>query len=243
MEEGRIDIDEVRKYLLHQLSDTEMSSIDKKLLEDPAFKKEFTLYKTMVVAMEEHFDETLKDSLKREERKRPARQRQLLIFLSTAAAVLLISVLSYSIFYLAKPTPQQLFAEYYKPYYNVVDDHKRDNTISNEATEAFRLYDQKEYKKAAEVFDRELVDSPHNPALLFYSGLSQLVIDRPGPAIEKLKEVAGNSSQFTEAAQWYLALAYLKNNDIIQSRKVLEKIASSAGAYRQKATILLEEIN
>jgi tetratricopeptide (TPR) repeat protein len=161
-----------------------------------------------------------------------------------AASLTVILVVSY--FFLFSPDTrdaQQLFSAYYKPYYNVIDDYKRGGNATPSETEAFRLYEQKEYESAINAFEKGLSEDPENIPLLFYGGLSYLAADEMDKAISMLDRVVTSKHTLKEAAEWYLALAYLKNNDLLQSKKIVEDIAGHEGAYKDKATSLLQELH
>lgn len=243
MAEEKIDIEVVKKYLSGELTTDERSFLDKRLQEDTVLKKEFGLYKTMVIAMEEHYDEALKETLKKEDINKTKKNRSIFVPLMVAASVVTILIVSYAFFKYSKVTsPQELYSEYYKPYYNVIDDYKRGSDLTTSETEAFKLYEQKEYESAIKAFENGLSGNPENTPLLFYGGLSYLAVEKPDEAITMLMPVASSNHNLKEAAEWYLALAYLKNNNLLQSQKLLEDIAGSEGAYKEKAMSLLREL-
>lgn len=246
MQEEKIDIEEVKKYLSHQLTPDERSAFDRRLDHDPGLRREFNFWKTMVIAMEEHFDDRLKETLKREDIDNASKQRKLFITpLMVAASLIGVLVISYFLLnYFTKSDLDELFTAYYRPYYNVVDDYKRgNNNINSQGTEGFRFYEQKEYSKAITAFEQKLSKDPNNISVLFYSGLSYLATNQTDLSIKHLTPVASSTHQLAEAAEWYLALAYLKNENIPECKDILKRIADQKGAYKERATSLLQEIH
>jgi hypothetical protein len=52
--------------------------------------------------------------------------------------------------------------------------------------------------------------------------------------LQHLQTVAGTDNPYREQAQWYIALAYLKDNDIDQTKNSLDKIANQSVHDRKK---------
>jgi len=82
---------------------------------------------------------------------------------------------------------------------------------------------------------------------VYYKALSMLMINDDGGAITNLTQAAALAphSYYKTKAQWYLALAYLKQEDIASAENVLRDVANnpSAGAFKGKAESLLDTLN
>ncbi|GAB4407515.1 MAG: hypothetical protein OHK0053_34120 [Microscillaceae bacterium] len=82
-----------------------------------------------------------------------------------------------------------------------------------------------------------------NDTLDFYLGMSYLALQKPQPALEKLLTLSHSpNSQFTQAAQWYAALAYLKLQNPGAARTLLRHLSQQQGPYRQKAENLARRL-
>ena len=80
---------------------------------------------------------------------------------------------------------------------------------------------------------------------IFYSGMSHLAEDPPKTivAIESFQNVLTMENNYHDAAQWYLALAYLRHGEENRARDLLWDIArSKQGTYQQQARKLVDKL-
>jgi len=240
-----IDIDEVRDYLQDKLSSQRKQEIDKMIASDPEYAREFTQQKELVESMTVFYRGKLKQKLKAEDQaKRPKQVRSASIskrrWWAMAASVVLIAVSGYLLFF-SDPSSQELFDEYYRPYYNVLTSGER----SGEKTEmdAMSLYERGRYQEAITAFQEEIKDPSSQTALVFYLGLSYLAADQPLKAIENIEKViSGPASVLQEPAQWYLGLAYLKAEDIENAQRVFREIQNTSGSYQDQSSEILDQL-
>lgn len=120
---------------------------------------------------------------------------------------------------------------------------ERDDSVSL-LTEAVSLYDKKQYAAANPKFDSFLAKDPNNIEANLYAGISHLAVDEADKAIPLFRKVIDNQNEnFMEPAQWYLALALMKNKDKNGSMAVLEEIRNTPGhEYREDAKTLLRKM-
>jgi cytochrome c-type biogenesis protein CcmH/NrfG len=78
----------------------------------------------------------------------------------------------------------------------------------------------------------------------YYKALSLMSIGKAEAGIPLLKQVAtANSHQLKIKAQWYLALAYLKQNDPTAAKEALEKLISiKANPYKDRALNIIDRL-
>lgn len=96
------------------------------------------------------------------------------------------------------------------------------------------------------LFLEKISNSPESDCKAFYKGLALLELQKPKEAIEELKKgINSNDFSIKNNAEWYLALAYYKNNQLVDSRKLLSKISmdSEENIYAIPAKELLLKIN
>ncbi len=82
----------------------------------------------------------------------------------------------------------------------------------------------------------------------FYKSLSWIETEKPAKGAEALKNLlkqTDTSQNIYHFIQWYLAMAYLKNNDITAAKNVLQTITihKNASPYKSKAGQLLKELS
>ena len=233
------DIERLKDYLNNRLSKEEKDSIENRLESDPQFKEQFEINKSLLEGIEYHFDKQLKQSFKDREIK--LKKRKLSLVLAVAASFLVIAIFSYRAWDI-NPNHTEVFLKYYKPYYNVVDEPKRDSFLLADDASAFQLYDKGEYRKAIGGLQSALTRNPQNAHASFYLGLSYLALDQPDSAVRYLNKSYQGESALSEPAQWYLGLAYLKSGRTEEAKKVFKEIANTRGGYRDRAESILEDL-
>lgn len=103
-------------------------------------------------------------------------------------------------------------------------------------------YDAGRYDEAARLLDVYVSQNPDNAARL-YLGVARLMLGQPKEAILPLADAAQSPEPpIQEAALWYLALAYLENDNPLAAQQALEMIPAG-GIYSEQAKELLEKMN
>ena len=160
--------------------------------------------------------------------------------------------------YLARPVPgEALFLRHFEPYPSTqprVRGGPKDG-----GSNALALYEARDYRGALAAFDESLGREPNDPVVLFYAGLSRLALGQVREASLDLEKVLKLGDQELQApAEWYLALAHLRDSDQgdgylalaisrepvpAEARPRLERIAATGGFYQEKARALLSELD
>jgi tetratricopeptide (TPR) repeat protein len=124
-------------------------------------------------------------------------------------------------------------------------DEKIEEKLSN-LQKAFACYDGKEYSKAVQFFELpDVVQQFPNDSLNLYKAMCFLKLNKPDQALISLKMVENTpNSALREASQWYLALTYLKINDVAKAKELLIAIQHrEENGYAKKAGKLLGELS
>jgi hypothetical protein len=170
-----------------------------------------------------------------------ATPRRNLRFAYVVASVLLVGIVS--VLYLGKDQPnEKLFAEYYQTYPNIASSVRGELT-EGKLQEALQQYDAANFKAALKLLQQILLTEPNNAAANFYAGVLYLKSEESERAVASLQKViAPQDQKLAEPAEWYLALAFLQQNDLAQTRATLSKIAAKDHAFKEQATALLEKL-
>ncbi len=164
--------------------------------------------------------------------------------ISLAAGFLLItaSVLIWYLFYYSGTSGEKLFADFYKLYdpdiiYRSVE--KSTDTWQD----ALLLYKKHQWLRADSVFSIILSTDSTDTAALFYSGITDIELNRITSAINKLQKVVdiGDNGYITHA-RWNLALLYCKINEKDNARKMLQPLVSQKNYYSERARSLLRRL-
>lgn len=96
-------------------------------------------------------------------------------------------------------------------------------------------YNAADYLTAAHTFET-LLAQPFEDiyALHFYIGVSYIAAHQPSNALAHLAQVSTAVTPLRQQALWYMALAYLQNNNRVSAKNVLQQIVSTPNAYRQQ---------
>jgi tetratricopeptide (TPR) repeat protein len=138
-----------------------------------------------------------------------------------AAAVLLLMV---PVFMLLKNnvSEDQLFTEYFTPHANQWVSPNGDSSLSNQAMEQ---YEKQNYALALPILEKMLGTDTAEAEVQFYRGNSHLALNHPKEAIACFEAVLTMpANKYTEEAEWYLALSYVKADNEKQAKKTLKSI-------------------
>jgi len=171
-----------------------------------------------------------------------ATPRHNLRFAYVVASIFLVGIVS--VLYLGKDQPnEKLFAEYYQPYPNIASSVRGELT-EGKLQDALQQYDARDYKATLNLLQEIHVTEPNNVAANFYAGVSYLKVEESERAATSLQKVIElGDSKFSEPAEWYLALAFLQQNDLEKTRAALEAIIATDHLYKEQAVKLLERLS
>lgn len=104
-------------------------------------------------------------------------------------------------------------------------------------------YLRKDYPTAATQLRAAAAQTPSNLQAHLYAANAFLNIGQPEAAIFHLDRILAQApNSYTEDAEWYKALAYLKMNDASAAKRQLNKVQDAGGKHSQKARKSLEKL-
>jgi len=135
-------------------------------------------------------------------------------------------------------SPDKLFDMYYQPDNAVIVNRAGRGNGDVNIVEALISFQQKD------MFEQILANNPENIALRFYNGISYIETEKYDKAIDAFSFIVDNNDNlYIEHAEWYLALCYLKKDDIDMARKQLLRIAKEEdGFYKADAEKILQKL-
>lgn len=238
----------INRYIRDELTEAEQEFLNERL-KDAAFQEELNLQKSLQKAFQVSGREVLKSRFQQLETNRvnekkttsqdsPGRVISINRWLIAAASVLLL-VAAWWYFAPGTSTPDQLYAQYYEPYPNVVAPIQKGEPSENQFVRPYQLYERQEYREAIEGF----LKLPNGEiSAQFYLALSYLALEQPD-CIEPLESLSRHKGGWQQAATWYLALAHLKFENVDYSKELLESIKKNkAHPFYNQAKILLEKL-
>lgn len=235
----------IEKYFSNQLSEIERLEFNGLYTTDPEFKKEVDFLNNVKSVSEKEDDAQFKKHLRTYEAefstKKKRKSKQWLKPLYAVAAILLIA-LSINLFQQDRINETELFSTYFEPSKNVSVPIVRSETDESLLNNAFMAYSETNYEEALSLFQKAF-ENTQNSELLFYEGNTLLALGQTEKAIEKFKEHLNYEDQLTNRSYWYLALAYLKTNQLENAKDALKTLIDSGETFKKReATLLLKKI-
>ncbi|MEM9824002.1 MAG: tetratricopeptide repeat protein [Bacteroidota bacterium] len=248
------DEDLIQKFLEKDLSEEEAVIFKRKIEGEAAFAEEVRINLEMIAALRaqgevnmtnETVDRELDQQLAQIPVKSPISRSLSRVLVGLAAAfVLLIAYFFYLYF---SPTQQldseQLFAKYYQ-----LPDSRLLTTMSGahnekEIYQAFKLlYDQQAFDRAVLAYE-QLSDEKPKQDIYFLYGAALFELRRYREAKQVYQTVIENAHPDQHRATWYLALLYLKDNDLVEARQYLQAVIQQEKEFNvQEARDLLSSL-
>ena len=164
-------------------------------------------------------------------------------WLIAASVVLLAGISSWLIFF-NRPDidSQQLYASNFTPYENVVHPIERGEQLEDLKTRAFIAYENAEYTKAIELF-QTLNMKNNDKYIIFYEAIALMQLNKHDEAVPLFEDYIETNGELKERAIWYLALAYLKQDEIEECKEQLSLLIHKEGFKTKAAKNLLAELN
>ncbi len=231
----------IEKYILNRLTSEEQLEFAKLLKSDSAFKEEVDLHTNLKKVIDYEDDANFRDLIVdlEEQVKKPKQKRSYTKWLAAASIVLLLG-LTYFFNMGQKLSTDDLFAQNFEPYRNVVAPIVRSNDQQDEKSLAFLAYEKGEYETAVTLFSK-LYISTKEPYYLFYKANALLKLERANEAVPLLLEHLKTKDTLTEKTNWYLALAYLKIKDKQKAKELLKKVIANKSYKNKEAEKLLDK--
>jgi tetratricopeptide (TPR) repeat protein len=241
------DIDIIENYLTGKLSAEAQKEVEDRLLTDREFAQRVEIFKTLphLVSEESHDFRNELEGIYQEYRKENSAARTISrrTFLMAASLALLISVIGILIWLLpASLTPQEMYATHFTvPADNITV--RNDQETSSTLQSAMEAYNEQDYASAVTQFENILRNNAYNVPVLFYSGISYLVLGENDKAVQNLQKVSQTEdAAYALTARWYLGLAYLKQDNIEQAREIFSSLKESGSSYANKADTILQQL-
>ncbi|MBT9186818.1 tetratricopeptide repeat protein [Zobellia russellii] len=161
-----------------------------------------------------------------------------------AASVALLAGISSWLIFFNRPDidSQQLYASNFAPYENVVHPIERGEQLEDLKTRAFIAYENAEYTKAIELF-QTLNKKNNDRYIIFYEAIALMQLNKHDEAVPLFEDYIETNGELKERAIWYLALAYLKLDEIEECKEQLSLLTHKEGFKTKAAKNLLAELN
>ncbi|MDH3245139.1 MAG: hypothetical protein OEM26_11030 [Saprospiraceae bacterium] len=235
----------IERYLMNRMDEGERSDFEKSVGEDPDLAEALALQRDLMIGIQSHFDQALKEKLQTSSKSESNGQAKVVKMQSKviwrwASAAALALVVGVFYFMNQGDKTDRLYSQYFESFPNIVEFQQRDEQTN--LSEAFFFYQNGDWEDAAAAFDA-LQSQSDEIYPVFYDAICQMNLTDYQQAEEGFMEViSSGDSRFAAPATWYLALTHLAREELTRCREILIEISSSPGNYRDDALNLLEEI-
>ncbi|MCB0736931.1 MAG: tetratricopeptide repeat protein [Bacteroidetes bacterium] len=231
----------IELFLQKQLPEREMEAIERHLKHNP-------LDAEMVANIADALQAGITiDELKQSENqfkrsiglpKLQQRKAAVLRISRVAAAILILALPSYFILS-SSNSNAELYQTYFEPYNDMLT--TRGDEQKNQAME---YYNQKNYAKAAQVFE-QVIETQNEPLLKLYYGISMMQNGHAEKAASYLESQSQNvtDKMVQEPFLWYAGLAYVANKESTKARMQFQKLLNASPFYKTRAEKILSELN
>lgn len=234
---------DIRAYVLGRLSEAQKTTFETRMSEDKTLQDGVALYKNLHRVGKLEDTALFRQQLSEYDRKvLTASKSSQKIIQWLVAAILIVGVAVPSFYFYNQDTPQDVFAENFSPYRNVIAPIERNNTQEQTLQQsAFAAYEKKDFKTALGLF-KQLYKEGGVDFAQFYIGNCQLALRKTDDAIASFTTYINLNGSLKDRAQWYLSLCYLAKEEIATTTLHLEKIVSEKSYNHQEAVEILKKI-
>ena len=241
--------DLIDRYFEKSLRPKEQKIFNELLQNDLNFKNEFLFQKNLKQVIAANQKEELKSVLSNIEER--AKKDSLFAsvpkkWLVAASVMIIMGVTTLMLQKTYYPSNEAIYAEYFKADRNTIQPVVRGESLNTIEYRAFVAYEAGAYYKAINLFNS--VKNPDATYILYYKGLCYLAVGKSYKAIELLSHVSnevkteGTSAELNAKSKWFLALAYLQNNENEKAISQLNLTANNPVSTfkKQEANEILE---
>lgn len=262
---------EIESYLNREMTPEQRFAFEKKINTDPQLQKDINTYSEMHAFYDDadwnladvatknkttigyeafltgEKGKSIADSIKNAENqyfKNKSSSGPKLLWIRYAAAIAAILVIAFLVIsqFDTHINSKDLYASY-KNWDELPSLTLRDG--NTELATAEKLFRQQKYAEALEVFTTYQSKNTKelNPQVLIYTGIAQLELNQYKAALHSFEQLLQSNTLDAPKAQWYLALTYLKMDNLSKTKEALKIISKNPkNSHYNNANELLRKL-
>lgn len=233
----------IQNYIANRLSEEEKEKVEALLKTDVELKEIYEGYKEMAVAFRLSKTEALKKRFQ-EIDEQSTTTRKTRFALSKWSKIIVAAVFILGVFFMVRTlqSKEDLYASYFEICPNTYLPVTRGEEAANPTFEAFKAYENNDFKTAASQFEHILKTSD-NKNIRFYYGMSLLNQEQYDLALEQLFLVNKESFDYQLESLWYTALIKLKKQQKNHAKQILTAIQQLNSDFKsEEIKTLLEQL-
>jgi DNA-directed RNA polymerase specialized sigma24 family protein len=231
----------IQKHLKNRLSEAEEASFNKRLKTNKHFKEEVVFLKEVYKVLATEAELQLRVQLAEfETAYQPYKKSSRLLWYLTASVIALLGM-AYFFTIIQPANADNLFADNFTPYKNVVHPVIEGVQVLDQKTKAFSTYENRDYKEAIPRFEA-LYEQTGSSYYLFYQANALMANNEVEEATAVFQQHLKTNDALQKKTLWYLALAYLKLKEEEKAKHFLNRLIQEEGYNYQKAEALLASL-
>jgi len=160
-----------------------------------------------------------------------------------AVVVALVMVGSAILFTRKNPGSEEVLNRYYEVYDPPANQRSGQTEENEDFALALEFYNTHDYEKAAVFFNKVLTSNPKDMQSTLLNGVSNFEGKKYPEAQQSfVKVIDDNNNLFIEAANWYLALCYIKTDETDKAINLLQMISKEGGRYSNSAKKIVKKL-
>jgi tetratricopeptide (TPR) repeat protein len=232
--------EEIEAYLAGTQSDEMTIQIEEEMRNNPSFAEAVEKHRNAHSLVQHYAIGQLKNKVKRIQTENVKAKATTIPWMRIAASLLIVVIAGGYFFIRNEYRADQLFEDSFTAYPNQFS--VMGSAENNFFTEGLQHYDSHEYEEAIASFSKIPSENEFAVPSRLYLGISYLALNQPAPSISTFEKLIEKGTTYSDAARWYLALAYLKNGDELKARNLLDDIVRIKGFQSQQAERLLQKL-
>ncbi len=250
-------IENIDQYVNRELQDEEAVSFETEMENNPDLVAEIDLFKAIDSAVQEEdiillrsrLNDISKEFIEEKQKERSMlfgfpTSRVIRISVASAAAVLVLMIgIGGLVKQAVTPGNLELYSQYFNTYEGAGITRSGDDSPNDNLGKALAQYNEGNYTESLPLLKNVLGKDPENPVGNFYTGMILQKTGHYQGAIACYQHVvAEKNNLFTEQAEWYTGLCYLKTEDKKRAYLQFSKIAEDKGYYSEKAKAIIRKM-
>lgn len=231
----------IQKHLKKRLTEKQQLEFDRLSKTEAAFKREVVLLEGLYKVIETDIEMQLRRQLYEfENQYRPYKKSSRLLWY-VAASILVLLGMAYFFTIIHPTSTENLYADYFKPYKNVVHPVIKGVQVLDQKTKAFSTYENRDYKNATARFEA-LYNQTGDSYYLFYMANACMANNEVEKAVPLLEKHLESRDALQKKTLWYLALAYLKLRETEKADYFFKRIVEEEGYNSEKAKAIIKTL-
>lgn len=236
----------IERYNAGEMNDSEKEWFTRELAGNEKLRHEVELRRRTDTILKNQDVIKLRNKLASMEKARenPVKDRRKHINMKYAAIIASLVIIGGIVLFSGRHlSKEQIFEKYYKSYETTTTLRSAINEVNSDYTLALEYYKIHDYRNAAVYFSKVIENEPANMHSTLLYGISSFENSNYPEAKRSFRRVIDdNNNLHMDHAHWYLAMCYIKTDDIDKAIGQLSIIKNKGSVYSKDARKILRKM-